>query len=65
MRVNFDEVTIRGTKTVTVEGKRRKRSRSFSQTINPFNKKKDGSVKSRQDIIEELLIERNKWISET
>jgi hypothetical protein len=33
------------------------------QTINPFNRNKDGSVKTRAQIMKELLAERDAWLN--
>jgi hypothetical protein len=42
-------------------GKKLTRTRTFSQTINPFNKNAAGEVKSRSEIYEELKVEAAKW----
>lgn len=44
-------------------GKYRTRSRTFSQTINPFNKK-DGRLKTELEIREELVEEVREWQKE-
>jgi hypothetical protein len=42
-------------------GKKCKRSKAFYQTLNPFNKNADGSVKTRSEILSELHAEARKW----
>ena len=60
-RIKFETVKRTARKTVIVDGKKRKRQKTFEQTINPFNKNPDGSVKTRADIIKELNSECRKW----
>ena len=45
-------------------GKQLKRTKIFEQTINPYNKNKDGVVKTRNEIWQELRIEAEKWENE-
>jgi hypothetical protein len=42
-------------------GKRFSRSRTFTQTINPFNKNADGDPKTYAEIWKELGIEAEVW----
>jgi hypothetical protein len=42
-------------------GRRFTRSRTFTQTINPFNKNAAGQPKTRQEIYAELKAEANAW----
>ncbi len=65
MRVTFDKVSIKGTKYWKDEnGKRHQKTKEFYQTINPFNKNPDGTVKTRQQIRSEIVAERNAWLKE-
>ena len=59
----FQEVKLRGAKSgkCSVCGKRRQRSTTFSQTINPFNKNADGVPKTREEILAELNEEARLW----
>lgn len=59
----FSEVAHRATKRVPCEGcgKTLSRSRTFVQTLNPFNKNVDGTVKTRQEISEELRADAAAW----
>lgn len=61
--MTFDEVALRGYKRVKCAscGKRLTRQRKFWQTLSPFNKKKDGSVKYADDIRAELRAECASW----
>ena len=61
--ITFNEVKIHATKSgkcITC-GKRRRRARTFWQTLNPYNKKADGTVKIPSDIRKELYIEAQGW----
>lgn len=65
MRITFNEVAIRATRYYTDEsGKRRQQTKKFWQTINPFNRNADGSVKTREQIVAELEVERAAWLKE-
>ena len=58
----FEEVKHQGT-AKTASGK--KRTKTFSQTLNPLNKNPDGSVRTRSDILAALRIEAVVWQRET
>lgn len=45
-------------------GKSMKRQKRFTQTINPFNKNKNGYIKSSDEIYAEVRIEGEKWKKE-
>lgn len=65
--VTFNEVAMHGMKSVKCAGgcgRTLKRSRKFWQTLSPFNKKASGELKSRDEIYDELVAERNAWIAE-
>lgn len=65
--ITFDEVAIRGEKSVKCSagcGRRLKRSRKFWQTFSPFNKNSLGKIKGKAEIQRELIVERDKWITE-
>lgn len=63
MRVTFEEVKYHTSKTgkCIVCGKSCTRSIKFFQTINPFNKNEDGTVKNRGEICEELKVKIVMW----
>jgi TIP49-like protein len=42
-------------------GKYMSRSKTFDQTVNPFNKLPDGTIKTRDDVFQELLNESKQW----
>ena len=42
--------------------KKYQESRTFSQTINPWNKNSDGSIKTHHDIYKELDIQADEWL---
>ena len=57
MRINYEEVKLKATRYYKDEnGKKRQQTKTFSQTINPFNKNHDGTIKTRDDIWKELVI---------
>jgi hypothetical protein len=45
----------------SVCGKKMRRSTTFTQTINPFNKNADGVMKTRGEIWKELAAEAESW----
>ena len=60
----FEEIKTKRTKRWTDEdGKKRQKTKTFSQTLNPFNKNKNGTLKTRQQIWDEINIEADKWLS--
>ena len=61
MRINFSEVAIRRTVHWIEDGKRKRKTKKFWQTISPFNKNKDGSIKHPKEILAELEVEAAAW----
>lgn len=59
--MTFDKVTLTATKYVMVDGKKRRRQKTFWQTFNPYNVNEDGRQKSRQEIRAELAAEARAW----
>lgn len=45
-------------------GKKLRRQRTFSQTLNPFNKNADGQVKTELEIVRELNATAAEWEAE-
>lgn len=65
--VSFQEVIVQGQKSVRCAGgckRTLKRSRKFFQTLSPFNKNAAHELKSRDEIMNELLAERRVWLDE-
>jgi hypothetical protein len=61
----FDEVAVKATRRWTdANGKKRQQTKKFWQTINPFNKNADGSVKTATQIRAEVIAERDAWLKE-
>ena len=62
----FEEVPRQFTKSVpcTVCGRKVRRQRTFSQTINPFNKNAAGQVKTFGEIYTELAEKGEAWQAE-
>jgi hypothetical protein len=66
VRITFDEIKVKGTRRWTdEEGKKRQQTRTFMQTVNPFNKHANGRQKSRDEIVTEVRAERDAWLKET
>ena len=63
---NFREIDFKAKKSgkCTVCGKRRTRQKKFRQTLNPFNKNEDGTVKSVLDIQVECFHQAELWKKE-
>jgi len=62
-QITFDKVSIKATRVWQENGRRRQQTREFMQTLNPFNKNRDGTVKTREQILTEINAERNAWLS--
>jgi len=68
MRITFHEVKLYGEKSFKCSagcGRRLQRRKKFYQTLNPFNKKKDGTPKEVDDIYQELRAELKVWSEQT
>lgn len=63
MRITFDEIKVTAKRVWTENGKRRQQTKTFMQTVNPFNKNADGTRKTREQIYAELMNERKEWLS--
>lgn len=59
----YERITRTASKTVlcTVCGRKLRRQRTFGQTLNPFNKNPDGTLKDRVDIGRALALEVEGW----
>ena len=66
-RHTFDEVklTVKATAPCGKCGRQCSRSKKFWQTLNPFNTKADGSVKTRDDIMVELNAQAAQYRTQT
>jgi hypothetical protein len=62
-RIVFHEVSIRATKHWREGARRRTQTRKFYQTLNPWNKNAAGQPKSREEILAELIVERDAWLA--
>ena len=62
----FREISVSATKSgkCIVCSKRRKRTKKFWQTLNPFNKNPDGTIKTVGDIIRESHEKARLWKEE-
>ena len=64
MTTTYPDVKVYGEKSVKCDagcGHRIKRKKTFWQTMNPFNKKPDGTIKTVDDIYAELRVECAEW----
>ncbi len=59
----FEQVTLKGTRRWTENGRKRQETQTFMQTINPFNKNAAGEVKGYAEILAELMAERTEWLA--
>ena len=61
---NFQKISVKDTKKIKCKkcGKSTQETREFWQTVNPFNKNKDGSVKTIAEIYSEIGAELNEWM---
>ena len=62
----FDEVKRHAAKSgkCTICGKRRTRKKTFCQTLNPYNKNADGTIKTTYQIQQELQAQTATWEQE-
>lgn len=63
MRTRFQEVSLKGARRWTEDGKRRQETKKFWQTISPFNVGVDNLPKTHEQILDELRAERKLWES--
>lgn len=64
IRTTFKEIKVTGTRRWKDEsGKRRQETKTFSQTVNPFNKNSKGEVKSPEEIWKEINEKLKQWMS--
>jgi len=62
--IRFEEVKVKGVRRWTdSDGKKRQETKTFSQTINPFNKNACGLPKTCSEIVEEITAERDAWMA--
>lgn len=64
IRETYEVISIKGIRTWRENGRRRQETKTFEQTVNPFNKNAEGKVKSREEIYRELEAERRLWLDE-
>lgn len=62
-RIRFDKVSVKATRRWKDErGKLRQETKEFFQTVNPWNRNAAGESKSRGEIMEQILAERDAWL---
>lgn len=64
-RYKFEKVEVREVKRWKdpATGRSKQHTRTFFQTINPWNKNKAGEVKTREEILAELRAEAARWLA--
>lgn len=63
-RIVCQEVSVKATRRwVDADGKKRQETRTFWQTINPFNRLPSGALKTEADIRVEINAERDAWLA--
>lgn len=60
---HFEEIWVKGVRFWKEGGRTRQETVKFSQTVNPFNKNGDGSVKTRDQVRREVFAEREAWMA--
>lgn len=61
-RITFQEISLRAVFKWKQNGKSRQRTKKFYQTISPFNTDGHGKPKARDQIMRELIRERDTWL---
>ena len=62
MWVNFEEIKRKGRRTWKEDGKRRTETVTFRPTVSPFNKRPDGTPKTRAEVIQSVDAEFRAWL---
>lgn len=64
-RYTYEEVSSRGFKSGPCAGcgKPAERSKTFTNTVNPFNRNEDGSVRTRREVFDHVNELRREWES--
>lgn len=63
MKHNYNEISVIAVKKwKDQDGKRHQKTMRFFQTVSPFNRNDSGAVKSRKEIMDEIMDERKKWL---
>lgn len=63
-KINFEVVSVKGTRKWSENGKPRQETKEFFQTLNPFNKNEDGTLKTKQQAFSEITLQRDAWLAE-
>jgi hypothetical protein len=64
-RIHFEQITVKAIRRwKDKHGLRKQETRSFTQTLNPFNLNARGVPKSRQEILAELYVQSAAWHQE-
>lgn len=59
----FQEISVKAVHKWTDEnGKKRQKTKTFSQTLNPYNRNPDGSIRTKADIYSVICAERDAWM---
>jgi hypothetical protein len=62
--MTFEEISLKGKRRwKDINGHWHQKTKIFSQTVSPFNLNKDGSVKTREQIMKEVNLACHYWKS--
>jgi hypothetical protein len=65
LKLDFNKISVKGVKYYKdKDGKRKRATKEFWQTVNPFNINSNGIQKTRHEIFHEIMKERDVWLSE-
>ena len=62
--INFEQIKYKATRKEIINGKKVVRSKTFTQTVNPFNKNEDGTIKTRNEVYQSVKQEALEWSKE-
>lgn len=62
-KIDFQEITIKAVRVGKCEkcGKRWRKTKSFTQTVNPFNRTALGAIKNSEEVYEDVRLEASNW----
>jgi len=64
MKINFEVVKMTGLRVIDDNGKRKKQQKTFMQTVSPFNKNSDGSIKTKKEVEQSVIQQVIEWQEE-
>ncbi len=61
MKITFQVLKVRAKKKQKIGGKWVTRSKTFEQTVNPWNKNADGTIKTPREVLTAVEQEAREW----